>query len=151
MIGTYPFARLVKRVFAAGEPDHSAGPSDAWRDLRLRRHRRRAQSRREGTEGRQADVRSAAVLPGISSTEQLVRVDGAAKVLGGVALGLGIFPRLSALGLAASLVPTTLAGHRFWEETDPAQRKAQQLHFVKNVSILGGVLLVAFEGRRPSD
>jgi len=92
-----------------------------------------------------------AVLPGISSTEQLVRVDGAAKVLGGVALGLGIFPRLSALGLAASLVPTTLAGHRFWEETDPAQRKAQQLHFVKNVSIRGGVLLVAFEGRRPSD
>ena len=90
-------------------------------------------------------------MPGISSTEQLVRADGAAKVLGGVALGLGIFPRLAAAGLAASLVPTTLAGHRFWDETDPAQRKAQQLQFVKNVSILGGVLLVAFEGRRPSE
>jgi putative oxidoreductase len=92
-----------------------------------------------------------AMVPGISSTEQLVRVDGAAKVLGGLALGLGIFPRLAAVGLAASLVPTTLAGHRFWDETDPAQRKAQQLQFVKNVSILGGVLLVAFESRRPSD
>jgi putative oxidoreductase len=92
-----------------------------------------------------------AMVPGISSTEQLVRLDGAAKVLGGVALGLGIFPRLAALGLAASLVPTTLAGHRFWDETDPAQRKAQQLQFAKNVSILGGVLLAVSSGRRPSD
>jgi putative oxidoreductase len=94
---------------------------------------------------------ASATVPGVSSTEQLVRADGAAKVLGGLALGLGIFPRLAAAGLAASLVPTTLAGHRFWDETDPAQRKAQQLQFVKNVSILGGVLLVAFEGRRPSE
>ena len=43
----------------------------------------------------------------------------------------------------ASLVPTTVAGHRFWEEKDPAQRKAQQLHFFKNVSTLGGLLLAA--------
>jgi putative oxidoreductase len=86
-----------------------------------------------------------AVVPGISTTADLVRIDGAAKVVGGVALGLGVFPRLAALGLAASLVPTTLAGHPFWEETDPAVRRAQQLQFAKNASILGGVLLAAFD------
>jgi putative oxidoreductase len=84
-------------------------------------------------------------LPGVSSTAQMVRVDGAAKIVGGVALGLGRFPRLAALGLIASLVPTTVAGHRFWEETDPAKRKMQQLQFIKNASILGGVLLAAVD------
>ena len=85
-----------------------------------------------------------AVVPGISTTADLVRIDGAAKVIGGVALGLGVFPRLAALGLAARLVPTTLAGHPFWDESDPAARRAQELQFAKNASILGGVLLAAF-------
>jgi putative oxidoreductase len=84
-------------------------------------------------------------LPGISTTSDLVRIDGAAKVVGGVALALGILPRVAALGLAASLVPTTLAGHRFWEETDPDKRKSQALQFAKNASILGGVLLATFD------
>ena len=84
-------------------------------------------------------------LPVIGSTKQLVQADAAAKVVGGVLLATGRAPRLAALGLAASLVPTTLAGHRFWEEKDAAKRKAQQLQFVKNASILGGVLLAAVD------
>ena len=83
------------------------------------------------------------VQVGLSSTEQLVRLDGAVKVIAGLALGVGKFPRLAALVLIGSLVPTTAAGHRFWEEHDPAKRKAQQLHFVKNASIVGGLLLAA--------
>jgi putative oxidoreductase len=83
--------------------------------------------------------------PGIATTEQLVRVDAAAKVVGGMALALGKCPRLASLVLIASLVPTTLAGHRFWEEKDPAKRKTQQLQFAKNASILGGVLLAAVD------
>ncbi|MEP6852407.1 MAG: DoxX family protein [bacterium] len=88
-------------------------------------------------------------LPVIGTTEQLVRADAAAKVLGGTMLALGRFPRLSALGLIATLVPTTLAGHRPWEETDPVQRKLQTLQVCKNASILGGLLLatVDTEGR----
>lgn len=81
--------------------------------------------------------------PGVSGTEQIVRADAAAKVLGGLALAAGIAPRLAALGLAASLVPTTLAGHSFWEQTEPALRAAHQAHFFKNVAVLGGLLLVA--------
>ncbi len=80
-------------------------------------------------------------LPGLSNTEQVVRLDGAAKVVGGIALGLGVRPRLAAAGLIATLIPTTVAGHPFWEESDPAKRKAQQLQFVKNASILGGTML----------
>jgi putative oxidoreductase len=85
--------------------------------------------------------------PGNSSTEQIVRADGAAKVIGGLALATGVLPRLAALGLAASLVPTTFAAHSFWEQTDPGARSAHQAHFFKNVAVLGGLLLVAASPR----
>ena len=57
--------------------------------------------------------------------ELLVRANGAAMVAAGTLLALGRLPRLSALVLAASLVPTTYAGHAFWQENDPAKRAAQ--------------------------
>lgn len=83
--------------------------------------------------------------------EALVRLNAAVQVVAGLALATGRLPRLSAVVLAASLVPTTLAGHRFWEADDPAARKQQQLHFTKNVAILGGLLVAAVDtGGRPS-
>jgi putative oxidoreductase len=76
-------------------------------------------------------------------TETLVRINGAVQVGAGSLLALGKFPRLSALALAASIVPTTAAGHRFWEADDSMQRAQQRIHFLKNASILGGLLLAA--------
>ena len=81
----------------------------------------------------------------IKNTEDLVKVDAVAKIVGGLLLAFGKFPRPAALGLAASLIPTTLAGHRFWEETDPEKKAAQQIHFLKNASIVGGLLLAAVD------
>jgi uncharacterized membrane protein YphA (DoxX/SURF4 family) len=76
-------------------------------------------------------------------TTTLVRVNGAAQVLGGLALATGRGRRLGAVVLAASLVPSTLARHPFWTR-DTAEEKAQdRSHFLKNVSLLGGVLLAA--------
>ncbi|WP_051386479.1 DoxX family membrane protein [Actinokineospora inagensis] len=71
----------------------------------------------------------------------LVRIDGAVKVVAGIALALGKAPRLAALLLAGSIVPTTVAAHRFWDEKDPAERRQQQIHFLKNAGLLGGLLL----------
>jgi putative oxidoreductase len=73
----------------------------------------------------------------------LVRIDGAVKVGAGLMLALGRFPRLSSLLLSGSLVPTTIAAHRFWEEKDPEARRQQQIHFMKNVGLLGGLLLAS--------
>ncbi|CAM2941313.1 DoxX family protein [Skermania piniformis] len=74
-----------------------------------------------------------------------VQADGAVKVVAGIALALGRAPRLSALALAASLVPTTTAAHRFWETDDPERRAAEQVQFTKNVGLLGGLLLAAVD------
>ena len=84
-------------------------------------------------------------VPGLSEhdTETLIRINGGVQLAGGSLLALGRFPRLCSLALAMSLVPTTLAGHRFWEHEDPAQRKQQQIHFLKNLGLLGGLLLAS--------
>lgn len=72
----------------------------------------------------------------------VVRANAAAQVAAGALLAAGILPRLSALALAASLVPTTVGAHRFWEleGTAAAQQRTQ---FLKNAAILGGLLIVA--------
>ena len=75
--------------------------------------------------------------------EQAVRLNGAVQVAAGSLLAIGKFPRLSAAVLAASLVPTTAAGHRFWESDDKLERAQQKVHFLKNLSILGGLLIAA--------
>lgn len=81
----------------------------------------------------------------------LVRVNGAVQMAAGALLAAGRLPRLSAAVLAGSLVPTTLAGHRFWEEEDPTARAVQRIGFMKNLAMLGGLLLAAADTEgRPS-
>jgi putative oxidoreductase len=79
--------------------------------------------------------------------ELAVRLNGATMVVAGVALALGVRPRLAAATLAVSLVPTTLAGHPFWREEDPDARRQQQIHCLKNLGLFGGTLLVLAERR----
>lgn len=80
-----------------------------------------------------------------SDPDQLVRIDAGVKVAAGTLLALGKFPRLSSLALAGSIVPTTYVGHAFWEKSDPAEKAADQLQFLKNLSILGGLVLAAVD------
>ncbi|KOG42513.1 DoxX family protein [Streptomyces resistomycificus] len=82
-----------------------------------------------------------AALP--DRTEQVVRLSGAVQVAAGVLLGMGRVPRVAALAIAGTLVPTTLAAHRFWEAEDPSERAQQRIQFLKNLSMLGGLLIAA--------
>ena len=84
-------------------------------------------------------VEQAAAL-GVPNPALAVRGNGAAMVAGGAALVLNKVPRLAALGLLASMVPTTLAAHAYWEKEGP-DRKAQQIQFFKNLGLMGGLIL----------
>jgi putative oxidoreductase len=84
----------------------------------------------------------AAASIGVPEPELAVRVNGWTMVGAGAALALGLFPRLAALALVGSLIPTTAAGHAFWKEDEPAKRTQQFIHFLKNVSMIGALLLV---------
>jgi uncharacterized membrane protein YphA (DoxX/SURF4 family) len=92
-------------------------------------------------------------LPDAVPTEPnaVVAADAAAKILAGLALATGRLPRLAALVLTASLVPTTLAAHSFWKIEDPQERNAQRIQFLKNLGLLGGLMLASADTEgRPS-
>ena len=78
----------------------------------------------------------------------LVRLNAAAQIGAGTLLAMGRLPRASALVLAASLVPTTLANHRFWESTNADERRTSTHQFLKNAAILGGLVLAALDTGR---
>jgi putative oxidoreductase len=74
-----------------------------------------------------------------------VKLNAMVHIGAGGLLAAGVMSRLAALALATSLVPTTLAAHRFWEMEDAAQRSMHRTQFLKNTAILGGLLVVALD------
>ena len=93
-----------------------------------------------------AAMRKAVPLP--EDDEAVVRANAAVMVVAGTMLALGKAPRLSALALAVSLVPTTLAGHSYWAVEDPEVRKVQRIQFHKNMAMIGGLLFAALDSPR---
>jgi putative oxidoreductase len=79
---------------------------------------------------------------GVKNPAMAVRANGIIMVVAGIALALGRLSRSAAAVLALVLVPTTIAGHAFWKETDSRKRKEQLAHFLKNLSMIGGLLEV---------
>ncbi len=95
-------------------------------------------------------LRRIAPLP--ADDELIVRGNAAVQTAAGVLLAFGRYPRLSAVALIASLVPTTMAGHAFWTIQDPTARKLQRIQFHKNVAMLGGLCFAILDQptRRPA-
>lgn len=79
-----------------------------------------------------------------SDARTLVRLKAGSDVAAGLLLATGRFTRPAAAVLAAGLVPTTLAGHPFWTLPQP-EREQHQIHFLKNLGLLGGLLLAAVD------
>ena len=78
-----------------------------------------------------------------TETETLIRLNAAVQVGAGLMLATGRFSRPAALVLAGTLVPVTIAGHPFWNNDDPIAKNNNQIHFLKNLGLLGGLLLAA--------
>ncbi len=85
----------------------------------------------------------AAPIPTDATT--LVRLNAVAQLAAAGALATGRAPRLSSTVLAVSFLPATVFAHRFWQESDPAERSSQRADFFKNISMLGGLLLAGVD------
>jgi putative oxidoreductase len=59
---------------------------------------------------------------------------------GGLGLVVGVKPRAAAFGLFLTMIPTTLAGHSFWQDTDAQLCKINRIQFLKNLGLAGGLL-----------
>jgi uncharacterized membrane protein YphA (DoxX/SURF4 family) len=79
----------------------------------------------------------------VPSARNVVMLTGAAQLVGAAAVILGIWMDLAALGLAAFTLAAALVMHRFWEETDPQTAQAEMAQFWKNISVVGGALMLA--------
>ncbi len=67
------------------------------------------------------------------------------EVVGGIAILVGYFTRVSALGLALFTLVASVLFHPYWAVAAD-QAFVQQLLFMKNIAIVGGLLLLAAHG-----
>jgi putative oxidoreductase len=86
---------------------------------------------------------------GVPLAAILVPLAGVIALVGGVSVMLGYRARFGALLLVVFLVPVTLFMHRFWGVPDPQAAMMQQIHFMKNVSLIGACLLIMHFGSGP--
>jgi putative oxidoreductase len=87
-----------------------------------------------------------AASQGVPMANILVPFSGAMAAVGGLMILLGYRARYGALLIILFLIPVTLMMHNFWTPTDPAQIQMQMAHFMKNVSMLGGSIMIAYFG-----
>ncbi len=86
---------------------------------------------------------------GVPMASIAVPLSGVIAFLGGLSILLGYKARYGAWLIVLFLVPVTPMIHRFWGLTDPMVAMAQHAHFMKNLSMLGAALLIAYFGSGP--
>jgi len=79
----------------------------------------------------------------------LMLVGRSVELIGGLALGFGVFPRVAALALSAFLVAATFVGHAFWLAAGTPAFVGQLINFLKNLAIGGGLLFIAASSNQP--
>jgi putative oxidoreductase len=78
---------------------------------------------------------------GLPMPQVLAALTIALELGGGILLIIGYKARWVALAFFLWLIPTTFIFHKFWG-IDAAQVQNQMINFLKNVSIMGGMLML---------
>ncbi len=86
---------------------------------------------------------------GLPAAGVLVPASGLLALAGALSIALGYRARIGAWLIVAFLVPVTVTMHNFWAVSDPMMYQVQLAMFMKNVSMLGGALLIAHFGAGP--
>ncbi len=80
-----------------------------------------------------------------------VPATGAALLVGGTSILLGVKPKLGALAIIGFLASVSPTMHDFWKQQDPGQRMNDMINFSKNMALLGAaVALMAVEEPWPA-
>jgi putative oxidoreductase len=90
-----------------------------------------------------------AVSQGVPLASIVVPLSGVLAIAGGLSILLGYRAKLGAWLIVLFLIPVTLMMHKFWTITDPTMAQIQMILFMKNVSMLGGALLISQFGAGP--
>jgi len=90
-----------------------------------------------------------AASQGVPLASIAVPLSGVLALAGSLSILLGYRAKIGAWLLVLFLVPVTLSLHRFWDVSDPMMYQMQFAMFMKNVSMLGGALLISQLGSGP--
>ena len=74
---------------------------------------------------------------------------GVISLVGGLSILLGYRAKIGAWLIVLFLVVVTPLMHRFWGVADPNTAQMQMINFLKNMSMLGGALLITQFGAGP--
>jgi putative oxidoreductase len=91
-----------------------------------------------------------AASQGVPFAQIAVPVSGLLALAGGLSLLVGYKAKIGAWLLVLFLVPITFMMHRFWEINDLQVAQMEMIMFMKNISMLGGALLVTQLGAGPA-
>lgn len=86
---------------------------------------------------------------GIPLAAIAVPLSGVIALLGGLSIALGYKAKWGAWLLVLFLAPVTVMMHNFWAVQDSALAQMHQVMFMKNLSMLGAALLIAYFGAGP--
>jgi putative oxidoreductase len=68
-------------------------------------------------------------------------VTGLLLLLGGLSILFGIYPCVGIVMLVTFLLPVSFMMHNFWTLADPQLRMADKVNFMKNMALLGALLM----------
>lgn len=79
---------------------------------------------------------------GVPMSKTAVIITGILLLLGGLGILFGVYVEIAVLALAVFLVSVTFIMHAFWKVQDPNMRMSEMVHFMKNLALLGAVLML---------
>lgn len=79
---------------------------------------------------------------GVPQSSTLAVIGATVEFVGGIMIVTGFKVRPASLLMILFVIVATGISHRYWEYADAAARRAQEIQFSKNLSILGGFLLL---------
>ena len=80
-----------------------------------------------------------------TNAETVAKVTAGVQIGAGLLLAVGRLPRLSSAALAVSVVPGSLGGHAFWNETDPVRKAAERRAMFADLGLIGGLIIASVD------
>ncbi|HEV7780803.1 MAG TPA: DoxX family protein [Chitinophagaceae bacterium] len=87
-----------------------------------------------------------AASKGVPLASVMVPFSGIMELVGGISILIGYEARIGAWLIVLFMLPVTFVLHAFWKIKDPMQKQMEMATFLKNISIMGGALILTYFG-----
>jgi uncharacterized membrane protein YphA (DoxX/SURF4 family)/gas vesicle protein len=75
--------------------------------------------------------------------QTFAQITAAVQIGGGLLLATGKLPRIASAVLAITVLPANLGSYSFWNEADPDRKAALRREFLKDLSLVGGLMIAS--------